>query len=453
MSLSIVILAAGKGTRMRSRQAKVLHHLGGKPLLKHVIDTSRTLDPREIYVVIGHGGEQIKQHLASEPVTWVEQIEQRGTGHAVQQAMPLIPPDDNILIVYGDVPLIRPETLQRVVDSLQNAPLCLLTAVLENPAGYGRIVRDSGGNLVSIVEQKDADVQQRAIAEINTGILAARAATLGALLEGLDCDNAQGEFYLTDVIAGGNGAGLKMSSIEVADFVESSGVNDREQLAGMERVYQRSLASELMAKGVTLADPARIDIRGEIHVGRDSTIDINCVFLGKNIIGENVTIGPNCTILDSQIGDNAVVEANCVIDNATIAGHCAIGPFARMRPGSVLSERAKIGNFVETKNSHIGVGSKVNHLAYVGDSEVGEKVNIGAGTITANYDGANKHRTQIGNDVSVGANAVLVAPISVSEGATVGAGSTISRDVGKNELVITRAKTRTLKNWLRPKKI
>jgi len=452
MSLSIVILAAGKGTRMRSAQAKVLHPLGGKPILQHVIDTSRSLDPREIYVVIGHGSEQIKQRLSSESVVWVEQAEQRGTGHAVQQAIPLIPADDNILIVYGDVPLIRPETLRRVVDSLQKTPLCLLTAVLENPAGYGRVVRDGNGDLVSIVEQKDASEQQRAIAEINTGILAANATELGALLENLDCDNAQGEYYLTDVIAGGNDSGLKMSSIEVTDFVEASGINDREQLATMERVYQRSLAGELMAQGVTLADPARIDIRGETCVGRDSTIDINCVFLGKNIIGENVTIGPNCTISNSQIGDNALLEANCVIDNATIGEHCAIGPFARMRPGSVLSERAKIGNFVETKNSHIGAGSKVNHLAYVGDSEVGEKVNIGAGTITANYDGANKHRTQIGDHVSVGANAVLVAPISIGAGATVAAGTTISRNVGEKELVITRAKTKTVENWHRPQK-
>jgi bifunctional UDP-N-acetylglucosamine pyrophosphorylase/glucosamine-1-phosphate N-acetyltransferase len=452
MPLSIVILAAGKGTRMRSARAKVLHPLGGRPLLKHVIDTARSLDPREIYVVVGHGSAAIRQQLAAESVVWVEQVEQQGTGHAVQQAIPLIPTDDDILIVYGDVPLIRSETLQQVVDSLHNVSLCLLTAVLENPDGYGRIVRDSNGELVSIVEQKDASVEQCAIAEINTGILAANATDLGGLLEALDCDNAQGEYYLTDVIASGSGAGLDMSSIVIDDFVEVSGVNDREQLATMERVYQRARASELMVRGVTLADPARIDIRGETSVGRDSTIDVNCVFIGKNTIGENVTIGPNCAISNSHIGDHAVIEANCVIENARIEQHCAIGPFARLRPGAVVADQVRIGNFVEIKNSHIGVGSKVNHLAYVGDSEVGENANIGAGTITANYDGANKHSTHIENDVSIGANSVLVAPVKIGEGATVGAGSTISRNVGKNELVTTRAKLRTVKNWQRPKK-
>lgn len=453
MPLSIVILAAGKGTRMRSTRAKVLHPLGGRPLLKHVIDTSRSLDPREIYVVVGYGSEQIKQQLESESVVWVEQTEQLGTGHAVQQAIPLIPTDDDILIVYGDVPLIRSETLRRVVDSLPSVSLCLLTAVLDNPDGYGRIVRDSNGKLLSIVEQKDASVEQSAITEINTGILAANAADLGGLLEALDCDNAQGEYYLTDVIASGSGAGLDMSSIVIDDIVEVSGVNDREQLATMERVYQRSLAGELMLCGVTLADPARIDIRGQTSVGRDSTIDVNCVFIGENILGENVTIGPNCTISDTHIGDHTVIEANCVIEKSRIAEHCAIGPFARMRPGAVLSDQAKIGNFVEIKNSHIGVGSKVNHLAYVGDSEVGENTNIGAGTITANYDGASKHSTHIDNDVSIGANSVLVAPVKIGEGATVGAGSTISRNVGKNELVTTRAKLKTVENWRRPKKI
>ncbi len=452
MPLSIVILAAGKGTRMRSTRAKVLHPLGGRPLLKHVIDTSRSLDPREIYVVVGYGSEQIKQQLESESVVWVEQTEQQGTGHAVQQAIPFIPTDDDILIVYGDIPLIRSETLRQVVDSLPSVSLCLLTAVLDNPDGYGRIVRDSNGKLVSIVEQKDASVEQCVIAEINTGILAASATELGRLLEGLDCDNAQGEYYLTDVVARASDAGLDMSSIVIADFVEVSGVNDRRQLATMERVYQRARASELMLRGVTLADPARIDIRGETSVGRDSTIDVNCVFIGENIIGENVTIGPNCTISNTHIGDNTVIEANCVIENAKIAGHCAIGPFARMRPGAVLSDQVRIGNFVEIKNSHIGVGSKVNHLAYVGDSEVGENTNIGAGTITANYDGANKHCTQIDSDVSIGANTVLVAPVKIGEGATVGAGSTISRNVGKNELVTTRARLRTVENWQRPKK-
>ena len=452
MPLSIVILAAGKGTRMRSSKAKVLHSIGGRPLLKHVIDTAKQLQPSGIHVVVGHGAEQVKTQLGNEPVSWVEQHEQNGTGHAVQQAMPHIPAEDDVLVLYGDVPLTRMETLRAVVESLEHTSLCLLTANLENPHGYGRIVRDDAGQLKAIVEQKDADNEQLAIKEINTGILAAKASMLLSMLDNLRCDNAQGEYYLTDVIGMCSDANEPMSAITVSDLNEISGINDRQQLATMERVYQSNCANRLMADGVTLLDPARIDVRGELHAGNDSVIDVNCIFTGDNTIGCNVVIGANCVIENSTIADDVTIEANCVIENATIGAHCSIGPFARVRPGTVLSEKAKLGNFVETKNSHIGVGSKVNHLSYVGDSEVAENVNIGAGVITANYDGANKHKTKIGNNSFVGSNSVLIAPIDVGEGCTVGAGSTVSKDVGDGELVFTRAKAKNVKNWQRPTK-
>ncbi len=452
MPLNIVILAAGKGTRMRSSLPKVLHPVGGKPLLQHVVDTAKSLNPGKIYVVIGSGAEQVRQQLQDESVIWVEQLEQKGTGHAVQQVMPHIPAEEGVLILNGDVPLVRLQTLRPLVDTLKTVPLCLLTAMLDDPTGYGRIVRNKQGGMTAIVEQKDATAQQQTIAEINTGIIAARAGELSALLNRLDCDNAQGEYYLTSVIALGYRAGLRMASIAMDDFNEVSGINDRRQLAAMERFYQCARANALMAQGVTLADPSRIDIRGEISIGLDSVIDVNCVFNGQNTLGKNVRIGPNCVISNAQIDDNVVIEAHCVIDDAVIGACCVVGPFARVRPGTVLAEQAKIGNFVETKNSQIGRGSKVNHLSYVGDSDVGDHVNIGAGTITANYDGANKHRTQVGDNVSIGSNSVLVAPLVLGDGSTVGAGATITRDVADNQLVLTRAPLKKINGWQRPKK-
>ena len=452
MPLSVVILAAGKGTRMCSKHAKVLHLLAGKPLLKHVIDTASELQPDNIFVVVGHDKEQIKTILADEPITWVQQLEQKGTGHAMQQAAEHIPDQDDVLILYGDVPLGKSKTFKSVIKSLDEHALCLLTAVLENPNGYGRIVRDDSDNMVAIVEDKDASEDQRSIQEINTGIMAAKGGILKNLLSELRCDNAQGEYYLTDTIGLASDAKHSLATVSVDNIDETSGVNDRSQLARLERIYQRAIADKLMSQGVTLHDPSRIDIRGELAVGQDSSIDINCVFSGKNTIGKGVAIGPNCVISNTHIHDNAVIEANCVIENSVIGAHCNIGPFARMRPGTVLSEKAKLGNFVETKNSQIGVGSKVNHLSYVGDSDIADKVNIGAGVITANYDGANKHRTKIGDRVFIGSNSVLVAPININEGSTIGAGSTVTKNIGDNELVFTRAKARTVANWQRPKK-
>ena len=452
MPLSIVILAAGKGTRMRSETPKVLHDLGGKPLLKHVIDTAGRLNPSNIFVVIGHGGEQITEVLRDEPVHWVEQLDQLGTGHAVQQAIPQIPSGDNILILYGDVPLTRLETLTSVVESLDDSDFCLLTAELDDPSGYGRIIRDPNGNLAAIVEHKDSTLQQQAIKEINTGILAANGSELNHLLDQLNNNNAQGEYYLTDTVELARNAGLSLATITVNDIDEVSGVNDRVQLAKLERVYQHTLADRLMREGASLRDPARIDVRGELSVGCDSIIDVNCVFIGTNVVGENVSIGPNCTIVNSHIDNGAIIEANCVIENSVIGEQCAVGPFARMRPNTVLEKKSKLGNFVETKNSNIGVGSKVNHLSYVGDSDVAASVNIGAGVITANYDGANKHRTTISDEVFIGSNSVLVAPINVGKRSTIGAGSTLSKNVGEDELVFTRARAKTIAGWQRPKK-
>ena len=452
MSLSIVILAAGQGTRMRSALPKVLHPIGGRPLLRHVINTASQLSPDSIHVVFGHGGDQVREVLADADVSWIEQAEQLGTGHAVDQVMPLISDDNTVLVLYGDVPLITPETLQPMVEQAGSGKLSVLTAVLDDPCGYGRMVRDDEGRLTSIVEHKDASEEHLQIREINTGFLAAPAGMLRGWLSRLDNSNAQGEYYLTDVIAMAAADGVAVESVGAADEFEILGVNDRVQLATLERAYQRRLADQLMRAGVTLADPARIDIRGELFTGSDCSIDVNAVFEGNVRLGDGVCIGPNCVISNTRIGDATQVFANCVIEDACIGGSSRIGPFARIRPGTELDERVHVGNFVEIKKSKIAAGSKVNHLSYIGDTLMGSGVNIGAGTITCNYDGANKHLTEIGNDVFIGSDTQLVAPVRVGDGATIGAGTTVTREVPAGELTLSRSPQKTIEGWRRPVK-
>ena len=452
MALSVVILAAGKGTRMRSKTPKVLHQLAGKPLLHHVISTAESLRPKNVIVVVGHGKQQIIADTCDPLVQWVEQKEQMGTGHAVQQAMPFIPSDHHVLVLYADVPLIKKETLDSLLDALQKQTLCLLTAQLDEPKGYGRIIRDDDAQVAAIVEQKDATAAQSAIREVNTGIMAARAAELSHLLAQLDCNNTQGEYYLTDIVALAYQANYSPGAHIIDDFYQASGVNDRGQLAVLERIYQHKLAEQLMRRGVTIYDPYRIDIRGHLNIEADSVIDVNCVFVGDNCIASDVRIGSGCTVINSEICTGAVIEPNSIIENAIIGEYCSVGPFARVRPNTVLQAHARLGNFVETKNSKIGRGSKVNHLSYVGDSTLGEQVNIGAGVITANYDGTNKHYTEIDDQAFIGSNSVLVAPIKVGRGSTVGAGTTATQSLGDNALYVTRAKERIIQGWRRPAK-
>lgn len=450
MSLNVVILAAGAGTRMRSRLPKVLHEVGGKPMLEHVVDAARQLDARRIQVVYGHGGEAVRSALVHLEVVWVEQGEQLGTGHAVAQTLPHMGAGDTVLVLYGDVPLISAETLRQVVAVAQQDSLGLLTVRLDDPRGYGRIVRDNQGGVVRIVEEKDASTEQRAIAEINTGMLAVSGERLQKWLAVLDNNNAQGEYYLTDIIAMAVREGVKVSTVTPLSVAEVMGVNNRVQLAEVERHYQRAQAERLMLAGITLRDPARFDVRGELSAGSDVTIDVNVVIEGKVVLGNGVRIGPNVVLRNAAIGDDVEILAQCVIEDAVIGAHCRIGPFARIRPETRLAADVHIGNFVEIKKSEIGQGSKINHLSYVGDATVGGNVNIGAGTITCNYDGANKHRTTIGNDVFVGSSTQLVAPVTVGDGATIGAGSTITRDAPPGELTLSRAPQQTRPGWKRP---
>ncbi|MFQ5642851.1 MAG: bifunctional UDP-N-acetylglucosamine diphosphorylase/glucosamine-1-phosphate N-acetyltransferase GlmU [Thiogranum sp.] len=452
MNPGIIILAAGQGTRMRSDLPKVLHPLGGSPLLQHVIEAAKTLDPASIHVVYGHGGEQVRETLGQEGVNWVLQERQLGTGHAVDQAMPLLQDDDVVLVLYGDVPLIRAETLVRLVEQAGQGKLSVLTATLDNPFGYGRMLRDDDGRLTGIVEQKDAGEEQLRIREINTGFLAAPAGKLRAWLQQLDNSNAQGEYYLTDVVAIAAGDGTDVDSIGAEDEYEILGVNDRVQLATLEREYQRRLAEDLMRGGTTLADPGRIDVRGELVAGSDCFIDVNCVFEGRVTLGERVRIGPNCHIKNARIADDVGVLANCVIEDGAIGRRSRIGPFARIRPQTELAEQVHVGNFVEIKKSRIAAGSKVNHLSYIGDTRMGSGVNVGAGTITCNYDGACKHLTEIGDNVFIGSDTQLVAPVKVGDGATIGAGSTITRDVPPGELALSRSPQQTRSGWKRPVK-
>jgi len=447
---SIIVLAAGQGTRMRSDLPKVLHPLAGKSLIEHVLDAASQLLPEQLYLVYGHGGEQVKQATSAYAVRYVEQSTQLGTGHAVMQAMPQIPDDHRVMVLYGDVPLISLHTLQQMAQ-LSDA-LGLLTVKLENPSGYGRIVRTLDDQVLRIVEEKDADISIKKIKEVNTGIMSVPAALLRQWLSALKNDNAQGEYYLTDVISLAVQAGIKVQTFTPTTLEEVQGVNDRIQLAELERYYQRQQAHELMRNGVTLRDPARFDVRGSLETGRDLLIDINVLLEGRVKLGNRVKIGANCVIRNAQIADDVEILPNCVIEGATIESGCRIGPFARIRPETHLAAKVHVGNFVEIKQSTVAQGSKINHLSYVGDSEVGSQVNIGAGTITCNYDGANKHKTLIGDQVFIGSNTQLVAPVEIGAGATIGAGSTITRNVAPGDLALTRSPQKSIPNWQRPVK-
>lgn len=450
--LHVVILAAGQGSRMKSALPKVLHPVAGKPMLHHVIETAKQLGAAKIHTVIGHGAEQVRASLQDEAVNWVMQTEQLGTGHAVAQALPDLPDDARVLVLYGDVPLTSQDTLQTMVAGLNESNLALLTVTMDNPQGYGRIVRNDQGQVQAIVEQKDANTEQQAINEVNTGILAVSAKHLKNWLPTLSNRNAQGEYYLTDIIAMSVENNLSVTVSQPATAFEVQGVNNRVQLAELERWYQRQQAERLMTEGASLADPARVDVRGELSIGNDLWIDVNAVFEGKVTLGSNVTIGPGCVIKDATIADGANIKANSVIEGAMVGPNADIGPFARLRPGTELGANTKVGNFVETKKAVVGEGSKINHLSYVGDTSMGRNVNVGAGTITCNYDGVNKHQTTIGDGVFVGSNTALVAPVTLGEDATIGAGSTITRDVADKELAVARGKQRNIDGWERPKK-
>jgi bifunctional UDP-N-acetylglucosamine pyrophosphorylase / glucosamine-1-phosphate N-acetyltransferase len=451
MTLDVVILAAGQGTRMRSNLPKVLHRLAGKPMVRHVIDTARRLAAERLHVVVGHGAERVREALDDCPVRFALQAEQKGTGHAVAQTLDALG-QGKVLVLYGDVPLIRRETLSALLAEVDDSRLALLTVTLDDPNGYGRILRNEDGEVVAIVEQKDASERELAIRECNTGIMAMTAAQLRRWLPRLSADNAQGEYYLTDVIAMAAAEGVAIATAQPANPLEVEGVNNRAQMARLERAHQAAIADRLMEQGVALLDPARLDVRGRLTCGHDVEIDVGCVFEGEVELGEGVRIGPHCVIRDSHIGAESMIEAHSVIDGAVVAGHNRIGPFARLRPGSRLAVGARVGNFVETKNAEVGEGSKINHLSYVGDARLGRDVNVGAGTITCNYDGANKHRTEIGDEAFIGSNTALVAPVSIGKGATVGAGSTISKDVADNALAVSRGRQVSKADWPRPTK-
>ncbi len=462
MSLSIVIMAAGKGTRMKSALPKVLHRIAGRPMLSHVIATCDTLQAQRLIVVTGHGAELVetgmRQAHPQAPLSFVRQEPQLGTGHAVQQAIPLLPDEGITLILNGDVPLIEAATARQLVQACGGEQLALLTIHLQDPTGYGRIVRDASGEQVqAIVEHKDASDAQRAIGEVYTGMMAAPTAWLKQALAGLTNDNAQGEYYLTDIVARAVRDGLKVVAAQPRDEVEVLGVNSPVQLADLERRHQRAQAERLMNEGVRLMDPARFDLRGTLQCGQDVDIDVNCIFEGQVSLGDNVKVGANCVIRNAQIQAGVVIHPFTHIDGdqdgATVGASSIIGPFARLRPGAVLGRGVHIGNFVEVKNSTLADGAKANHLAYLGDATVGERVNFGAGSITANYDGANKHRTVIGNDVHVGSNCVLIAPITLGDGATIGGGSTLSKDAPAGQLTVARGKALSLPGWKRPAKL
>jgi bifunctional UDP-N-acetylglucosamine pyrophosphorylase/glucosamine-1-phosphate N-acetyltransferase len=451
MSLDVVVLAAGQGSRMRSKLPKVVHRLAGKPMVQHVIDTARGLQAERTHVVVGHGADHVRRVLADYPVRFALQTEQKGTGHAVAQALAGLG-SGKVLVLYGDVPLIRRETLANLLESVDEKHLGLLSVTLEEPDGYGRILRNADGEAVAIVEQKDASDAQQTIRECNTGIMAMTADQLRRWLPRLSADNAQGEYYLTDIIAMASADGVTVVTTQPASAREVKGVNNRAELARLERAYQRELAEALMLDGVALLDPERLDIRGKLTCGHDVEIDVGCVFEGDVELGEGVRIGPYCVIRNSHVGAESVIESHSVLDGAVVAGRNHIGPFARLRPGSRLAVGSKVGNFVETKNVEVGEGSKINHLSYVGDARLGRNVNLGAGTITCNYDGANKHRTEIDDEAFIGSNTALVAPVSVGKGATVGAGSTISKDVADGALCVSRSRQVSKPGWTRPTK-
>ena len=452
MTTDIVILAAGKGTRMKSARPKVLHLLAGQPLLQHVVEAARSVNDARVIVVTGHGADQVKAEVNGNDLQYVEQIEQLGTAHAVKMAVPGLREGGTTLILYGDVPLIAPETISDMLSAVNENSMSLLTVELGDPAGYGRILRNDEGLVTAIVEQKDASEEQLKVSEINTGVLALHTNHLKAWLPKINNNNAQGEYYLTDLIALARENNVCVETKQPLSVEEVEGVNNRLQLSALERFYQQQQAKKLMVAGVTLADPGRIDVRGKLVTGNDNFIDINCVFEGSVTLGSNVRIGPNCLIIDSDIGDGVEIKANSIIEKSKVANYGVVGPFARLRPGSELAEGAKIGNFVETKNTKVGKGSKISHLSYVGDAELGDGVNVGAGTITCNYDGINKHKTIMGDNSFIGSNTSLVAPVKIGKNATVGAGSTITRDVPEGELGLTRAKQRNISDWQRPTK-
>ena len=449
--LQVVVLAAGQGKRMHSDLPKVVHPLAGRPLLAHVIGTARRLSPRRLCVVVGHGADVVRQRLADAEVEWATQEKQLGTGHAVMQALPHLEDGGTVLVLYGDVPLIAEATLRSLVGAAEGGRLVLLTQELDQPKGYGRIVRE-GGRVARIVEERDASAAERAIREVNTGILAAPRAKLAEWLARLSNDNAQREYYLTDIVAAAVADGVAIEVRHPAAPHESLGVNSKVELASLERRFQMNEAARLLEAGVTLADPARIDVRGELTCGRDVTIDVNCIFEGRVALGDSVKIGANCILRDVSVGAGTEVKPFTLVEEASIGANARIGPYARIRPGAQLADDVHIGNFVEVKASSFGRGSKANHLAYVGDSTVGSGVNIGAGTITCNYDGANKHRTVIEDDVHIGSDVQLVAPVTVGKGATIAAGATIVKDVPPGGLTLTEAKQVTKPGWQRPRK-
>lgn len=452
MAVNIIILAAGQGTRMRSDLPKVLHTIGGKPMLQHVYERARELDPEIITIVYGHGAQQVLSRFSDWPVVWVEQASQLGTGHAARQALPYLQDEAVVLVLYGDVPLLGRKTLEKLLAVVSEHSLGLLTASVDDPTGYGRIVRDGHGRVLKVVEERDASAEEKQIKEVNTGILAALGSRLKVWLARLENNNAQGEYYLTDIIAMAAADGVAVETVS-APVDEAVGVNSKRQLAQLERVYQRRQANALLEQGVTLRDPARFDLRGRIEaVGRDVEIDVNVILEGSIRIGNRVRIGPNVLLKDVVIGDEVEILAGSVIEQAQIGAKSRIGPFARIRPGTVLAEETHIGNFVEIKQSIIGTGSKINHLSYIGDSEIGAKVNIGAGTITCNYDGVSKHKTVIEDGAFIGSNTQLVAPVRVGRGATIGAGSTITKDAPADKLTLSRCQQITIEHWHRPKK-
>jgi len=452
MSLEVVILAAGQGTRMRSSLPKVLHPLAGKPMVSHVVDTVRSLNATNIYLVIGHGAEQVQTELAADDISFVEQLEQLGTGHAVTQALPKLSKNSQVLILYGDVPLIKAATLEKLLAYATETSLGLLTVKLDNPSGYGRIIRDEQQKVAAIVEQKDANEQQLAVQEINTGILAVTSKQLNRWLPKLSNNNSQGEYYLTDIIAMAYQEGTLIETVQPITTAEVEGVNNRLQLAKLERVYQLEQADNLMTAGVSLADPARIDVRGKLSTARDVFIDVGCVFEGQVELAEGVEIGPYCVLKNACLGPGVKLAAFTHLEDVTLDGDNQVGPFARLRPGTHLETGAKIGNFVETKKTYVGNGAKINHLSYIGDAQVGANANIGAGTITCNYDGVNKHFTKIGAGAFIGSNSSLVAPIEIGAGATVGAGSTIRGNIKDQSLAVTRGKLSEIPNWPKPVK-
>lgn len=453
MPLKTIILAAGQGTRMRSSMPKVLHEIASKPLLGHVYETANSIPDNHIAIVYGHGGEQLLNTLGDWPVKWFEQTEQLGTGHAVEQALGHIEDSDQVVILYGDVPLLRRQTIIELLQALEAQSVSLLTIDLDNPFGYGRIVRDASGKVTRIVEEKDATDREKSITETNTGVMAVGGADLRRWIDKLENNNAQNEFYLTDIIALAVGDGFSVNTVHPQSPEEVAGVNTRQQLAVLERAYQMNHAQQLMEQGVTLVDPSRFDLRGTIvAIGQDVVIDINVVLQGDIKLGNRVQIGPNCCLTNVVIEDDSVIEANSVVQDAHIGTNNVIGPFARIRPGTCLAEDVKVGNFVEVKKSNIGKGSKVNHLSYIGDSDIGEQVNVGAGTITCNYDGANKFKTIIKDGAFIGSDTQLVAPVVVGKNATIGAGSTITRDAPDDALTLTRSKQQSIHNWKRPQK-